>query len=390
MPSALELAKALAKELADIRRDLHAHPEVGWQEARTAGIVADFCERAGLTVRRNAARTGVVAVLNPQKPGPALALRADMDALPVQEENDCAYASTLPGKAHLCGHDAHTAMLLGVVKILASRKERIPFPVRFIFQPAEEVPEGGAAVMIAEGHLEDVSRIFGLHVNPLLPTGTLGIHVGPTMASMDRIEIEIEGVGGHGAMPNLCRDPVLAAAEIILALQSIVARRVDPLEPAVLSITQMNAGSAFNIIPARARLVGTTRCLSRNVRDQLPQWVEEIAAGVAKAHGLTAKSKYTYGTTVLVNDKSATEEFGRAFAALGGTVTDIKPTMGGEDFSYYLEKAPGAFAFLGVCDGTPATQNCFHHPRFNLDEKAMPWGTAVLVQLVCSQAGIEL
>jgi amidohydrolase len=390
MSSVLEQARALESEMIDIRRDFHLHPEIAWEEVRTGGKVADFCERAGLKVKRNAAKTGVVAILNADKPGPALALRADMDALPIQEENEVSYKSTLPGKGHLCGHDAHTAMLLGAVKLLTKHKDKIPFPIRFLFQPAEEVPRGGAEVLIAEGHLDGVNEIFGLHVNPLLPTGVLGTCTGPFMASMDRFQIDVEGVGGHGAMPHLCIDPVLCSAEIILALQSIVARRLDPLESGVVSVCQMDAGAAFNVIPSRARLIGTSRSLSRGLRDKLAQWIEEIPTGIAKAHGMKAKVDYVRGTTVLVNTKESTEKLGKAFKALGGSESQIKPTMGGEDFSYYLEKVPGSFGFLGAGDGSPGTSQCFHHPKYNIDEKALAWGTALFAQVVADRAGVKI
>ncbi|HYF51338.1 MAG TPA: amidohydrolase, partial [Planctomycetota bacterium] len=301
MPSPLDQAKAIESELIELRRDFHRHPEIAFEEVRTGGIVGDQCEKLGLNVRRGCAKTGVVATLNADKPGPAIALRADMDALPIREENEVSYKSTYDGKGHLCGHDAHTTMLLGAAKILTKYKDKIPFPVRFLFQPAEEVPRGGAEKLIEEGHLEGVNEVFGLHVNPLLPTGTLGTHVGPTMAAMDQVEIDVEGVGGHGAMPNQCLDPVLCSAEIIMGLQSIVSRRSDPLEPAVLSICQINAGHAFNVIPNKVRMIGTARSLSKSLRDKLPGWIEEIACGVAKAHGQKAKTVYIKGTTVLIN-----------------------------------------------------------------------------------------
>jgi len=389
MPSPLEQAKAMQAELTDIRRDFHRNPEVAWEEVRTGGIAADYCEKLGLNVKRNCAKTGVVAVLNANKPGPTLALRADMDALPIHEENSVAYRSTREGKGHLCGHDAHTAMLMGAAKLLTRYKEQIPFPVRFLFQPAEEVPPGGAEKLIEEGHLDGVGEVLGLHVNPLLPVGCIGLRTGPFMASMDKLTIDVEGVGGHGAMPHLSRDPVLASAEIITALQSIVARRVDPLDSAVVSICQMDAGAAFNVIPARARLIGTARSLSAYTRDKLPQWVEEISTNIAKAHGATAKVDYLRGTPVLVNERESTERMGKAFRALGGTESEIKPTMGGEDFAFYLEHVPGAFGFLGAGDGSAETSQCFHHPRYNIDEKALPWGAALFVQMVCDRAGIQ-
>ena len=390
MSTLLEQARAIEPELIDIRRDLHQHPEVAWEEVRTGQRTADFCERLGLRVIRNAAKTGTVAVLNAEKAGPALALRADMDALPIQEENEVSYKSTLAGKGHLCGHDAHTAMLMGAAKLLTRYKDQIPFPVKFLFQPAEEVPKGGADVLIAEGHLNDVGEVFGLHVNPLLPCGTLGSRVGPMMASMDRIEIYVEGVGGHGAMPNLSRDPVVASAQIIMALQTVVARRLDPLEAAVVSICQLDAGAAFNVIPSTVRMIGTARSLSPDVWQSLPGWIDDIATGVAHGMGVKARTEYIRGTKVLSNHAEPVEKMNRAFRRLGGNAVEIKPTMGGEDFASYLLKTPGCFAFLGAGNGTPETSQCFHHPRYNIDEKAMPWGSALFVQVVLDRAGASV
>jgi amidohydrolase len=389
MPSTLELAKTFEPELIALRRDFHQNPEIAFEEVRTGKLIGDYCEALGLEVHRNAAKTGIVVNLNPNTKGPVLALRADIDALPIEEENEVAYKSSKQGKGHLCGHDAHTAMLMGAVKILSKYKDKVPFPVRFLFQPAEEIPKGGAEELIKEGFLENVSEIFGLHVFPSLPTGTLGVCNGAMMASMDRVEITIEGRGGHGAFPHQCLDPVTTAAEIILALQSIVSRRVDPMDPAVVSITQINAGHAFNVIPQKAELIGTCRSLSKEVWKQLPLWIEEISTGIAKAHGQKAIVNYIRGTTVLVNEKTATEKLSKTFQSVGGSVVDFKPMMGGEDFAYYLEKIPGSFAFLGTHDGTSSTQNGLHHPKFNIDEKALPWGTATFVELVLSKAGLK-
>jgi carboxypeptidase Ss1 len=390
MPSILEQAKSLQKELVEIRRDFHRNPEVAWEEVRTGGIVADYCERLGLKVQRNVAKTGVIATLNAHLSGPALALRADMDALPIEEENSVEYKSTRFGKGHLCGHDAHTTMLMGAVKLLSQYKEQIPFSVRFLFQPAEEVAPGGAEKLLSEGHFEGVNEVMGLHVNPLIPVGVLGLRAGAFMASMDRFEINIEGVGGHGAMPHLAKDPVVAAAEIILALQTIVSRRVDPLEPAVVSVCQIKGGSAFNVIPSHVQLIGTARSLSASVRDKLPEWIAEISASVAATHGATTRVEYVRGTPVLVNHAEAVEKMGHAFRAIGGRASEIKPTMGGEDFAYYLEKAPGCFGFLGAGNDSPETSQCFHHPRYNIDENALPWGVALFVQLVCERAGLKI
>ncbi|MCW8131304.1 MAG: amidohydrolase [Planctomycetota bacterium] len=386
MPTPLEQAQKIQPELVEIRRDLHRHPEIAFEEVRTGTRAAEFCEKLGLHVQRGAAKTGVVATLNGDKPGPAVALRADMDALPIQEENEVSYRSTIQGKGHLCGHDAHTTMLMGAARLIAENKERIPFPVHFFFQPAEEVPNGGASKLIAEGHLDGVGEVFGLHVNPQLPTGVLGLRAGPTMASMDRFELRVEGLGGHGAMPHLSHDPVTTAAEIVLALQTVVARRIDPLDPAVVSVCQIDAGSAFNVIPQACRLIGTARSLSGHVRERLPELIEEIAQGVARAHGLNAACDYLQGTPVLVNRKESADKMARAIRNIGGKDSEIRPTMGGEDFAWYLERVPGCFGFLGAGDGSAGTGQCFHHPRFNIDEGALAWGSALFLQLVLDRA----
>jgi len=386
LPSVLDMARTIEPEIIALRRDLHRHPETAWEEVRTAALVADFCRPLGLEIRAGVARTGVIAVLNAEKAGPALALRADMDALPIPEENEISYRSGAAGKGHLCGHDAHVAMLLGAVKLLAGLKERIPFPVWFVFQPAEEVPPGGAELMMAEGCLDGVAEIYGLHVNPMLPVGSLALSPGPMMAGMDKFELTIEGCGGHAGMPQLTRDPVLAAAETIVALQSIVSRRADPLDAAVVSVCTMEAGSAFNVIPSRVRLTGTARSLAEPLREQLPQWICQIAEGVAAAHGQRAKLDYVRGTPVLVNPAVNVERMSRAFHALGGEVRECRPLMWGEDFAFFLEKIPGCYGFLGAGDGTGGTAQGLHHPRFGICEKVLAWGAALHVQLILDRA----
>jgi len=382
MSSLLEHAQRMAPQLIAIRRELHRHPEIAFEEVRTSQTAAEWCERLGLTVRRGCAKTGVIAVLNADQPGLAVALRADMDALPIHEENRVDYRSTVDGKGHLCGHDAHTTMLMGAASLLAERREQLPFPVHFFFQPAEEIPCGGAKKLIEEGHLNGIGEIFGLHVNPQLPVGVLGLREGTTMASMDRFEIHVAGVGGHGAMPHHAHDPITTAAEIILALQTVVSRRIDPLDPAVVSCCQLEAGSAFNVIPQSCRIVGTARSLSAQVREQFPKLIEDIATGVARAHGLQARCEYLHGTPVLVTHAGPTRQFAQAMRALGGKDCEIRPTMGGEDFAYYLERVPGSFAFIGAGNGSAETGSCLHHPRFNIDEGVLPWGSALLAQVV--------
>jgi amidohydrolase len=384
--SALALARAVEPEMIALRRDLHRHPETAWEEVRTGALVADFCRALGLRTQAGAARTGVIAVLNAHRDGPALALRADLDALPIGEESDFPWRSAVDGKGHLCGHDAHVAMLLGAARILAGLAGSIPFPVWFLFQPAEEVPPGGAELLMAEGRLEGVGEIYGLHVDPLLPVGTLSLSQGPMMAGMDKFELTIEGRGGHGATPQFARDPVLAAAETIVALQSIVSRRVDPFDAAVVSVCTLEAGGAFNVIPPRVKMTGTARSLSGPLRERLPGWMREIAGGVAAAHGQRAHLDYLHGTPVLVNPPAKAERMSRAFGALGGKVQPCRPLMWGEDFAFFLEKIPGCFAFLGAGDGSEGTAQGLHHPRCNISEEALAWGAALHVQLVLDRA----
>lgn len=388
MPSVLDLARTIEEEMIALRRDLHRHPETAWEEVRTAAVVADFLRALGLEVRCGVAKTGVIGVLNGDKSGPAVALRADMDALPIAEENDTPYRSGVAGKGHLCGHDAHMAMLLGAAKLLVGFKERIPFPVWFLFQPAEEVPPGGAELLMAEHRLDGVGEIYGLHVTPLLPVGTLALCAGPMMASMDKFELTIEGRGGHGGMPHLAFDPVPVAAETVLALQSIVSRRADPLDAAVVSVCMVEAGSVFNAIPSRVRLTGTARSLAKPLREALPGWIGQIADGVAAAHGQQARLAYVQGTPVLVNPPANAERMRRAFRNLGGEIHDCRPVMYGEDFAFFLEKIPGCFGFLGAGDGSAETAQGLHSSCFAICEQALAWGAALHVQLVLDRAKI--
>jgi len=387
MGNPLQWAKECHSEIVAFRRHFHQHPELAWEESETTAFLKEQCAKAGLAVRALEGRTGLVAELNADRSGPVLALRADIDALPIQEESTSPFRSKVAGKAHVCGHDTHIAMLLGAMQIMARQKDLFPFPIRFLFQPAEEVVPGGAKAFVEAGFLSDVDEIFGLHVTPQLPIGVLGTRAGPLMASMDRFEVVVTGRGGHGAMPHLTQDPVPVCAEIILALQTVVGRRVDPLEPAVVSVCQVEAGNAFNVISQEGRLAGTARSLSAAVRKRLPQWIGEISEGVSKAHGLKATVKYEHGTPVLVNRSASVEKLIRAFRSLGGREQDIPATMGGEDFAYYLEQVSGAFGFLGAGSEAVRHGGGLHHPQFEIDEEALSWGAALFVQLALDRAG---
>jgi len=373
----------LQSEIAAWRHDLHAHPELLYDVHRTAASVAERLKAFGCDeVASGIGRTGVVGVIKGNRPGGSkvIGLRADMDALPIEEANDLPYKSTAPGKMHACGHDGHTAMLLGAAKYLAETRNFAGTAV-VIFQPAEEGGGGGLA-MVKDGLMDRfaIEEVYGMHNYPGLPTGQFAIRSGPIMASTDSIAVDIEGVGGHAARPHIAIDPVVVGAQIVTALQSIVSRNVDPLEAAVVSICMFHAGSAENVIPQTARLRGTARALKPQVREFLRKRIIEIAEGTALLHGANARVNLRYGYPVLSNHAPQT-----AFAAsVAGEIagqervdTDAPPVMGAEDFSYMLQARPGAFIFVGNGD-TPG----LHHPRYNFNDEAIPYGTSYWVRLV--------
>src|SRR5690348_4391724 len=372
----------LHNEIKEWRRDFHAHPELRYDVHRTAGSVAEKLKSFGCDeVVPGIGRTGVVGVIRGRKSGSkVIGLRADMDALPLEEETGLPYKSTVPGKMHACGHDGHTAMLLGAAKYLAETRNFAGTAV-VIFQPAEEGGAGGRA-MVRDGLMDrfGIQEVYGMHNYPGLPVGRFAIRPGPLMAAADLISIEIEGVGGHAARPHLAVDTVLVGAQIITQIQSIVARNVDPLRAAVVSICVFQAGHTDNVIPQTALLRGTARSLTPEVRDLLEQRLHEIVEGTARLYGAKAKLTYTRGYPVLRNHERQT-----AFAAsiAGGVVgeaqvdTDVAPVMGGEDFSFMLEARPGAFIFVG--NGNTAG---LHHPAYDFNDEAIPVGTSYWVKLV--------
>jgi amidohydrolase len=384
---AIRLAASVERDAVRLRRDIHQHPEIGFEERRTTDLVCEYLGGLGIDVVRPRRSTGAIGRLAP--PGaaarrPALALRADIDALPMGEETRLPFRSKVPGKAHLCGHDAHTAMLLAAARVLAAERKKLARPVTFIFQPAEECIPNGAPVMIKAGALDRVGEIFGLHCGPDRPVGTLALRPGPMMASMDRFEITVLGKGGHGAMPHMTRDPVVAAAAVIGALQTCVSRQVEPLDPAVVSICNLEAGGAFNIIPSKVHMAGTSRSLSNSLHARLPEMIRKTAAGAARGYGCRVRCRYSRGTPVLVNSRDGFERVVRLWEALvragaARRVVENRPTMGGEDFAYYLEKVPGCFAFLGAAPRRPA--GSFHNPRFLIDERALKLGVALHLSL---------
>ncbi|MFH1852531.1 MAG: amidohydrolase [Candidatus Neomarinimicrobiota bacterium] len=373
-------------EIIATRRDIHQYPERGFQEVRTAALVAERLRSYGLEVRTGVGRTGVVGILAGRLPGPTIALRADMDALPLQELNDVPYKSQTAGVMHACGHDGHVAVLLGVARVLAAARERLAGEVRFLFQPAEE-GQGGARYMIADGAIEGVDEIYGAHLWNYQPSGMVGIQSGAVLAAADEFEIRITGVGGHGATPQSAVDPIQVGAQLVTALQTIVSRNTNPLESTVVSVCQFEAGTTFNIIPEGAILKGTARSYSEANRSMIKRRMQEIVAGLGQAFNARIELDYHDGYPPTINDENATEKARVASSkiAIEGV---IKPflTMGGEDFSYYAREIPGCFIFVGSAPPDRALESVSHHsPYFDIDESALLVAASIMVQLIDDQ-----
>ncbi len=370
------------------RRDFHEHPELAHQEVRTAGVVADRLRAIGLDdIRTGIASTGVTGLIRGTAGpgGKTVLLRADMDALPIHELNEVEYRSRTDGVMHACGHDAHTAMLLAVTRLLMERRGEFAGTVKVLFQPAEEVPPGGAKPMIDAGVLEDphVDAAFGMHIAQSDPVGTLSVRPGPAMAAADRFRIVIHGKGGHGAHPHDTIDPVLVGAQIVTALQSLVAREVDPIESGVVTVAAFLAGEAFNVIPETAELRGTVRTFTPHNRDLLQERIGALVTGIAAAMRAEATVEYARGYPATVNDPELTELVRRACEATVGPdkVLTGAPMMGAEDFSYFLEAVPGSFFFVGSKNPERSLVWGHHHPRFDLDEAAMAVGIEAMTRV---------
>ena len=371
-------------ELAATRRDIHAHPELGFQEHRTSDLVARQLESWGIEVHRGIAGTGLVGVLRNGNSGRSIGLRADMDCLPMQETSDVAHRSTVPGQMHACGHDGHTTMLLGAARYLAETKN-FDGTVHFIFQPAEE-GGGGGRVMVEEGLFDrfPCDSVFAMHNDPGLPLGEARCSPGPVLAAADRISITVHGKGGHASRPQSCIDPVLVGAQIVVAAQSIVSRSMDPLDSAVISICQFHAGSAGNVIPEVAELNGTVRTFRPEVQDLVEARLGAIVRSIAEAHGTHAELAYTRGYPPTVNDPEQAQRAQKAAAAVLGDSRihrNAPPRMGAEDFSYMLLKRPGAFIGIGQGDGGRHSVS-LHNPRFDFNDDLIPLGASVFARLV--------
>jgi hippurate hydrolase len=374
-----EIEENFGEKLVALRRDIHREPELGFGTEKTAGKVLAALEGLPLDVETGVAENGIVATLEGEGDGPTVALRADMDALPILEDTGLPFASETEGKMHACGHDGHTTMLVGAAHALSGIRDRLGGNVKFIFQPAEE-GGGGGKVMVDEGVADGVSSIFALHLWPGLPFGKIATKAGPIMAAADAFEMEVRAMGSHGAMPHLGSDAIAIAAQIVTALQTIVSREVDPVEPAVLTVGEIGAGTAFNVIPDRAHLGGTVRTLNADLREKMPGRMEELARGIARGMRGDIDLDYTFSYPITVNDEAAANlALDVAEDLVGGeSVLELpSPSMGAEDFSYFLQSLPGAFIWLGIGEDASG----LHTPKFAFDEDILPRGSALLAAL---------
>ncbi len=385
----LAKAKALFDYTQALRRDFHMHPELGFEEVRTAGIVAKELRELGLETTTGIAKTGVVALLEGAKPGPVVLLRFDMDALPIEEETGAKYASTIPGKMHACGHDGHVAIGLTVAKMLNEIRDKLAGTVKFVFQPAEEGivnQEGrsGAGQMIHEGVLENpkVNQALALHLWNSKPLGWLGIGTGPMMAGAEYFKITVYGKGGHGAMPQVSVDPILAASEIVNALQSVVARNVDPLKPAVLTVASIQGGDAFNVIPPKVEMTGTIRTFELEVRKTVLERFEKIVYSTAEAMNCSAEINLKRISPAVINAADVSKKVEAAAQAIfpeAPITRDNYLTMGAEDMAFMMEEVPGCYFFVGSANAEKGLDYDHHHPKFDIDEDALPKAAALMV-----------
>lgn len=373
-------ANAMRDELVARRRDFHMHPETAFEEFRTAGIVAEELNKLGLEVQTGVGKTGVVGILEGDKEGPTILVRADMDALPINEANQVEYASTTQNKMHACGHDGHTAIGLGVAKLFAQHRDKIAGRIKFVFQPAEEIA-GGANAMVVDGVLDnpkpDVS--LGLHLWNTQAVGKINIQSGPVMAGTSTFKIDITGRGGHGAMPQETIDPIVCAAQIILALQTIVSRNASPLDAVVVSIGEIKAGTAHNIIPQTATLTGTYRIFTEEIRELVATRITEIVEHTAAAMRCSSKIEIEHQTLPVSNDDTVIEKARNAWVKLGKE-SDFyyERTTAAEDVGVFMQDIPGMFFFLGSGNDDKGLNFSHHHPRFDFDEDVLPIGVAVL------------
>jgi amidohydrolase len=379
----------LHPQLTEIRHDIHQHPELGFEEHRTQGLVRQWLERHGYQPRA-CAETGLLADLHPDRVGrtKTIGLRADLDCLPIHESTDLSYRSVHDGRAHKCGHDGHTAILMGVAAVLARHRDAIEGNVRLLFQPAEEgVRGGGARVMVREGALDDVDEVYALHNWPGYPRGEVRVRAGAMMAQTHTISIEVTGKGGHGSQPQQCRDPIVAASTMVCALQTLVSRELGYDGGAVVSICSFQSGNAHNVIPDRASLLGTMRTFDPDITERIAKRLREVVDGTAAAFGVQAELSLEPGYPVVMNDQNCAVAVRRAAGAVVGPerVSEVGlPMAGGEDFAYMTQATPGAYFFVGAGEPDRDTPGC-HHPDFDFDDRLIVLGTRMFLTLVAQR-----
>ncbi len=374
------LAKNVKDYVIDLRREFHMYPERSGEEFRTSQRVKEELDKLGIPYT-TAGGTGVIGIIKGEKPGKTVALRADMDALEVYEKNDIPYKSKTDGLMHACGHDGHTAMLLGAAKVLSMIKNELKGCVKLFFQPAEEIAQG-ALKMIDDGAMEGVDSVFAIHLWSGLPMGKISVEAGPRMAAVDVFDITVNGKGGHGSAPHEGVDALVAASDIVMALQTIVSRELSPLEPVVVTVGKLVAGTRFNVLASEAKLEGTNRYFNPKIKDVLPQAIERMAKNVAAGYRAEAHLNYQFATSPVINDPECSALATRAVEKILGKdgLIEYEKVMGGEDFAEFLKEAPGALALVGIGNEKKQTTYPHHHPNFNLDEDALEIGVALYVQ----------
>jgi amidohydrolase len=376
------LVEEVSEEVVAWRRYLHRNPELSFQEEETARFVYETLQTFGNTLELSRPTpTSVVARLIGAKPGPTLAIRADIDALPIEEENDFEFVSRNPGVMHACGHDGHAAMLLGTAKILSEMRDRIRGEVRFLFQHAEELYPGGAQQMVDEGVMEGVDVVIGTHLWAPLEIGKIGVAYGAMMGSPDTFWITIKGKGGHGAMPHQAVDSIAIGAQVVTNLQHVVSRNTDPIDDVVVSVTKFTGGTTHNVIPGCVEMLGTVRTLDPEVRKKVPEFMERVVKGITEAHGASYEFKYQFGFRPVVNDEEVTRTIEETVQEVFGeeTLELVRPNLGGEDFSALQQAAPGTFFWVGAGNKEKGITYPHHHPRFTIDEDALPYGVKMFL-----------
>ena len=387
----VEQLHSIFDEIVENRRYMHMHPELSFQEENTSKYIARKLEEYGITYRDNVGKKGIIATIEGAHPGKTIAFRADFDALPIDDEKNVPYKSTVPGVMHACGHDGHTSALLAFAKIIQGNKADLHGSVRLIFQPAEEKPPGGAKFMIEDGALEGVDYVYGAHLASDLPLGKISTAAGPIMASVDAFTIKLFGKGGHGAYPHTTKDSIIAATQLIQNFQQIVSRRVNPTEAAVVTVGSLHAGNAFNVIADTATLEGTVRTLNQTVRDQIEKEIYAILEGLKISNYVDYEIDYLKGYPVLINSEEESEIVEQLIKKQFSEEAFVTKTavLGAEDFAYYLQHVPGNFIHVGSANEDTRTQFPHHHPKFDFDERALLYIATMFLKIVDYYAGVE-